>query len=50
MHNATEERDFRNTIASYIKLHVGVVSHEWIISKKDKITQADNFSCVFIEN
>jgi len=50
MPNTTEESDFRNTIASYIKLHVGVVCHEWIISEKNRITQADNFSCVFIQN
>lgn len=50
MHSSTLESDFRNTIASYIKLHVGVVSHEWIISVRDRKTQADNFSCVFIQN
>jgi len=50
MFNSAENNQVLESVAEFIKSHVGAVSHEWIISEQEKKTEADSFSCVFVQN
>ena len=49
MQDESENNELLHPIADFIKSHVGVVCHEWIISMKEKRTEAHSFSCVFVQ-
>jgi len=50
MFNSAENNQVFEPVADFIKLHVGAVSHERIISIEKKESKTDIFSCVFVQN